>query len=98
MKVTFISFNDNRLTISTKSCKKGAVVQQPRVALLAEVIIIINNCVPASNTLEEHYVLAFLLIRLLKEKHHNFLCWYFTVGKEGTSFHTATSITLAPMP
>jgi len=57
-KVTFVSFNDNRLTISIKSSKKGAVVQQPRVALLAEVIIIINS-VPAANTLEQHYVLAF---------------------------------------
>ena len=50
-KVTFVSFNDNRLTISIKSSKKGAVVQQPRVSLLVEVIIIINNCVPAANTL-----------------------------------------------
>jgi len=43
-KVTFVSFND-------KSSKKGAVVQQPHVSLLVEVIIIINNCVPAANTL-----------------------------------------------
>jgi len=50
-KVTFVSFNENRLTISIKSSKKGAVVQQPRVSLLVEVIIIINNCVPAANTL-----------------------------------------------
>jgi len=58
-KVTFVSFNDNRLTISISSSKKGVVVQQPRVALLVEVIITIDNCVPAANTLKEHYVLAF---------------------------------------
>jgi len=58
-KVSFVSFNDNRLTISISSSKKGVVVQQPRVALVVEVIITINNCVPATNTLKEHYVLAF---------------------------------------